>query len=110
MPDRALHFCAEPGCSALTVAPRCPAHARAREQARPNVDARRRYHTARWRALRATVLREAAYQCATCRQVAVDLVVDHIRKHEGDARRFWDRANLQALCPACHGRKTQAGA
>jgi 5-methylcytosine-specific restriction endonuclease McrA len=28
--------------------------------------------------------------------------VDHITPHRGDDRLFWDRENLQALCPTCH--------
>ena len=38
-----------------------------------------------------------------------DIQVDHIRPHAGDAALFFNRANLQALCLACHARKTQAG-
>jgi 5-methylcytosine-specific restriction enzyme A len=29
-------------------------------------------------------------------------VVDHIRPHRGDSGLFWDKANHQALCKACH--------
>lgn len=34
--------------------------------------------------------------------------VDHIRPHKGDLRLFWDSTNWQALCKACHSRKTMA--
>jgi len=109
MPDRAPHFCAIPGCAVLTARRHCPAHAVDREHARPNWDVRRWYRTPRWKALRTRVLREAAYQCAGCGQVALALEVDHVAKHSGEPTRFWDRANLQALCRACHQRKTQRG-
>jgi len=109
MPDQAPHFCSVPGCPEVTTAPRCPAHAAQAEQARANYAVRRWYRTPRWKALRAQVLREAAYVCADCRQVVAQLAVDHVVKHGGDPRLFWDRANLQALCGRCHGRKTTRG-
>ena len=70
---------------------------------------RRWYRTPPWRALRAQILRAQGYQCAECKQVVAALEIDHIAKHDGDPRRFWDRANLQALCRSCHQRKTQRG-
>jgi 5-methylcytosine-specific restriction protein A len=109
MPARLPHFCAMPGCGALTLRRRCPVHELAAEQARPNIAVRRWYRTKEWRALRTRVLREQAYQCAACGQVAAGLDVDHIKRHEGLRARFWDRANLQALCRPCHSRKTQRG-
>jgi len=109
MPDRSPHFCAEPSCGALTLARRCLAHAAGQERARPNVDVRRWYRTPAWSTLRRAVLLDAAYQCAVCRQITPRLEVDHIVKHHGDRARFWDRANLQALCRKCHQTKTQRG-
>jgi len=79
------------------------------EHSRPNYDLRAWYRTPRWKALRALVLREALYQCAECGQILLALEVDHIRKHDGSPVRFWDRANLQALCRTCHQRKTMKG-
>ena len=104
-----LHLCAVPGCPALTHAARCATHAQQAEQARPNWTVRRWYRTARWRALRARVLRDACYSCAACGQVVTALDVDHKIRHDGDAGRFWDRGNLQALCRTCHQAKTQRG-
>jgi len=109
MPDRAPHYCATPGCPTITARRHCPAHAVAREHARPNWDVRRWYRTPRWKALRTRVLREAAYQCAACGHVCLTLEVDHVTKHHGDLTQFWDRANMQALCRSCHSRKTQLG-
>jgi 5-methylcytosine-specific restriction protein A len=33
-------------------------------------------------------------------------VVDHIVPHRGREQLFWDESNWQALCKACHDRKT----
>ena len=33
-------------------------------------------------------------------------VVDHKAPHKGDKTLFWDSNNWQALCKACHDRKT----
>ena len=104
-----MQYCAQPGCSVLVARGRCAAHAVQREHARPNLEARKWYDTKPWQRLRARVLAESAYQCAACGRVQRRLEVDHIVKHDGDRRRFFDRANLQALCPACHTRKTTRG-
>jgi 5-methylcytosine-specific restriction enzyme A len=109
MPHRAPRFCLEPGCSQLVTDVRCPAHTVPGERLRPNLLLRRWYRTPAWKALRARILREQAYQCAECRRVTIRLDVDHITPHQGDQARFWDRANLQALCRMCHTRKTRRG-
>jgi 5-methylcytosine-specific restriction endonuclease McrA len=100
-----MPYCVAPGCAAIVPRGRCRAHTVRRE----NAVTRRWYYTARWMALRAEVLREALYTCGICGQVQQRLEVDHIRKHHGDPGRFWDKANLQALCPTCHHAKTQRG-
>ncbi len=63
------------------------------------------YKTARWQRLRWSVLVDALFTCAMCRRVESLtrlLVADHVRPHRGDEALFWDRANLQCLCKACH--------
>lgn len=90
---------------------RCATHAQQKERARPNADVRRWYHTARWQRLRLLVLREQPL-CPLCREqgryvAATD--VDHDVPHRGDHARFWDRANLVALCHAHHSAKTRRG-
>jgi 5-methylcytosine-specific restriction protein A len=109
MPQRPLQLCAVPGCGTYVRAGRCAPHAVALEYTRRNRDVRKWYYTAAWIHLRQVVLSDAAYTCASCGQVRADLDVDHIVKHEGDPARFWDVANLQALCAACHTRKTGRG-
>jgi 5-methylcytosine-specific restriction enzyme A len=86
-------------------------HARTYEAQRPNAAIRGWYHTPRWRALRAQVLREEPW-CSECEHDRVRMAstdVDHITPHEGDATLFWDRRNLQSLCHGHHSRKTRAG-
>jgi len=79
------------------------------EHTRPNRDVRKWYYTVAWAHLRQQVLTDAAYTCAQCGMVQAWLDVDHIVKHNGDPARFWDRANLAALCKRCHSAKTQQG-
>ena len=93
-----MQYCGQPGCSVLVRRGYCAKH-----------NVKGWYCRARWRHLRARVLVEAAYQCAQCGQVQQQLEVDHIAKHGEDPARFYDRANLQALCPVCHVAKTKRG-
>ena len=95
-----MQYCAQPGCSTLVVRGYCPRHAHHR----------RPYYSSSWKALRQEVITDQASACAHCGVVQARLEVDHITPHAGDALRFWDRANLQALCPSCHVAKTKAGA
>ena len=47
--------------------------------------------------------------CAACNDKGIvkgAQVVDHIKRHEGDRKLFWDNKNWQALCKPCHDRKT----
>ena len=109
MPSRFPHACAEPGCSALVLGRRCPAHAAAKEHQRRNYDIRREYRKPQWKALRREILRDVAYTCHECQRISLELEIDHVVKHDGDPGRFWDRVNLQALCRTCHQRKTARG-
>ncbi|TCK37987.1 HNH endonuclease [Paraburkholderia sp. BL8N3] len=62
------------------------------------------YNTSQWRKLRAAQL-HAHPVCLMCLAQGFDVkatVVDHIRPHKGDTRRFYDPANLQSLCKTCH--------
>ena len=104
-----MQYCAQPGCSVLVPQGRCRSHAVQQEHSRDNYAIRRWYRTSRWRRLRAQVLVEAAYECAECRTVQVELEVDHMVKHHGQRALFWSRQNLQALCPICHRHKTARG-
>lgn len=95
-----MQFCLEPGCPRLVTHGRCTLHAK------DNVAVRRWYRTVRWRRLREQVLSEAMYTCARCGHTQINLQVDHVQPHGGHMECFWNRANLQALCPSCHTAKT----
>lgn len=113
MPTAARRACVVQGCAHTQPCPDHPRHLAptqtyaARKVAEPW---RRLYHTARWRRLRREVL-QASPLCGDCQaegRVTAATDVDHRIPHRGDTRRFYDRHNLQALCRACHSRKTAA--
>lgn len=102
--------CKWPGCPSLTEGRFCPAHEKSDRRA---VDNRRgsaasRGYDHRWQRYRADYLRRHPL-CAACEkqgQVAAATVVDHITPHRGDKELFWNQANHQPLCKACHDSKT----
>ena len=111
MPGKALRPCRVNGCAAYAGpgSSMCERHRRESEAARRS-DRCLWYSSARWARERGAFLR-ANPLCAECaRQGRVRAAgqVDHIRPHRGDAGLFWDRDNWQALCAACHSRKTAA--
>lgn len=55
-----------------------------------------------WRALRAEVLADAGHRCQLCGAVASE--VDHIVPRAAGGSH--GKANLRALCSACHGSVT----
>ena len=75
---------------------------------------RKWYKTARWRALRWSVLVRDCFTCQWpgCGRIEPDtskLVADHRRPHRGDEMLFWDEDNLWTLCSGCHsGAKQRA--
>lgn len=106
-----MRFCATPGCAATVPKGHCPTHARVREAGRYNAQMRKLYASPRWFRLRAQVLQDdpLCRECQAQGRVEPGVDVDHIVPHRGDLARFWNRENLQALCHACHSRKTQRG-
>src|SRR5688572_14703952 len=109
-----LHPCpCSPACPVLLPrgVTRCRAGAVKYEHQRQNYDVRRWYRTARWKHLRTQVLREQPI-CITCQeegQVTPTTDVDHIEKHYGNERLFFQRAKLQGLCKSHHSAKTARG-
>lgn len=91
-----------------------PAHMPSPEQGRRDYDARRgsaraRGYTHAWD-LASVRFRQAHPLCAMCEREGVATaatVVDHIVPHRGDAGKFWDEANWQALCQPHHDREKQ---
>ena len=51
----------------------------------------------------------AMAECVRQGRVTPASVVDHVVPHRGDAGRFWDQDNWEALCKTCHDRKTASG-
>ena len=87
--------CTSPGCPKLTP---CAVHAAPAWKHASTAD---RGYGWQWARLRASVLREEPC-CAHCGRAAT--TVDHVRpKARGGTD---ERENLQALCAACHTRKT----
>ena len=65
------------------------------------------YKLARWQRLRMQVFIRDTFTCQMpeCGRIEGDtsrLICDHKQPHRGDARLFWDEANLQTLCKPCH--------
>ena len=105
MPQKPKSECTRPGCHNLTARGACTscAAAEALEYNRNRPQAERRlFKSARWKKLRAHVLRRSPI-CESCQRVpATD--VDHIvPRAQGGTHAT---SNLQALCKACHSRKT----
>ena len=66
---------------------------------------RKWYNSARWKALRWDVLVDAMFTCARCKRIEANtslLVADHMVAHRDDEDLFFNPANLQCLCKACH--------
>lgn len=62
--------------------------------------------TVRWRVLRAAVLERDGFKCAAC-GASGRLEIDHVKPDRTNPERAFDPANCQALCRACHSRKTR---
>lgn len=103
------------------VSGRCAAHAQARDRRRGT--ARQRGYTAKWDRASRRFLRRyplcgmrpegQAPVLSVCHaegRVTASTDVDHVVPHRGDQGLMWDeRGNWQALCGACHKRKTGLG-
>ncbi|BAQ16926.1 hypothetical protein [Methyloceanibacter caenitepidi] len=68
------------------------------------------YKTKRWRQLRlAQLRRHPMCQCPHCKEKGLPAeVVDHIERHAGDRKLFFDRRNLQSMAKECHDRFKQS--
>ena len=63
----------------------------------------------RWRAIREQHLREhpLCVECMKHNRITPAKEVDHIVPRRDAPERAFDPANLQSLCPTCHGQKTR---
>src|SRR5689334_8855121 len=112
MPWAAKSPCVIPGCGQhAQYRGRCSTHMKGMEQERPNVDARKWYHTRRWELLKAQVRAEepCCGMCLTEGQAVPGTQTDHIVPHRGNEALFFNRQNLQNLCEHHHSLKTQSG-
>lgn len=114
-----LHVCAYPGCQeAIPLSDKyCARHKeKGKEQAAEREARRKRFkgssaergYGSKWRKRRAAFLKEHPL-CEEClkRGLLVKATdVDHIIPHRGNQKLMWDQNNWQALCHACHSRKT----
>ena len=98
--------CPVPGCPALVTRGRCPAHARqaSRNQNAGRVTGPTQRYGREWPAIRRRVLAECP-ACQMCGWPAT--LVHHVVEWPAGSH---DRANLAALCAACHNRVHQRGA
>jgi 5-methylcytosine-specific restriction endonuclease McrA len=60
----------------------------------------------RWPALRVAALRRDGFKCRAC-GASGRLEIDHIEPVRTHPELAFDLSNLQALCAACHSRKTR---
>lgn len=116
MPSRPLRPCAQPGCSELVEKGYCEKHKKARLRDDRAYDRRRgtaasRGYGYRWQKYRDLFLKQPENVfCVKCLEKDIyELAteVDHITPVSGpDDPGFYDPANHQPLCHACHSRKT----
>ena len=113
MPRKLKTPCSHPSCPALVEAGErfCEKHRKAhyKQQDRDRGSASERGYGARWRRARAYFLKRnvLCVECLRGGQTTAATVVDHIVPHKGNYGLFWDSENnWQALCEACHNRKT----
>jgi 5-methylcytosine-specific restriction endonuclease McrA len=60
----------------------------------------------RWKSLRFQALRRDGFKCRTC-GASGRLEIDHVQPVRTHPELAFELANLQALCAACHSRKTR---
>ncbi|OSQ35034.1 HNH endonuclease [Thalassospira sp. MCCC 1A01428] len=112
MPALPRKPCAFARCGRLTEPGQrhCQLHKRERQvrQDKERGTAANRGYGYKWQKARVGFLKHHPL-CCRCEQaglVVAAAVVDHIKPHRGDMVLFWDRANWQSLCTACHNTKT----
>lgn len=113
MPVEPKTICTYPACRQLIpsgTGGRCEQHKRPARQRQPDTrpSSRERGYSTAWDKASRAYRREHPL-CVAC--LARGIVkpsehTDHVVPHEGDEGRFWDVGNWQALCAACHTRKT----
>ncbi len=74
----------------------------------PTRSRKRLYDCNRWKAASRHYLSRhpICYYCQWMGLHSPSVHTDHIRRHQGNAQLFWNRANWQPLCADCHAHKT----
>ena len=117
MANKALRFCAHPGCSELVTSGYCEEHKAQKEEEIKEQDRKRdrgrassaeRGYDNKWRKARRAYLHKhpLCVQCQKDGKITPATVVDHIIPHKGDMKLFWDKSNWQSLCKRHHDIKT----
>jgi len=116
-----MSYCLQPKCGALVERGYCRDHQR--QGSAWKGTAHSRGYTSRWRQ-RADDFRRRYRLCGMRPDGQAPVMsrchdegratrascVDHVVPHRNDARLFWDEhGNWQAMCDACHARKTASG-
>lgn len=108
MPTKPMVPCKHPGCPELVPAGQkyCERHKALHPEAVRS--AAGRGYNSRWQKVRKRYLQShpLCEECMKQGRYTKATVVDHIVPHRGDQKLFWDESNWQALCKACHDRKT----
>ena len=112
MPRAPLKPCAWHGCPALTDRTYCEEHRKAAHkeyrQNRHDVEETRFYGSARWKKIRAMIMKRdggLCQQCAREGKITPADMVDHIVEIK-DGGCATCEENLESLCNACHAKKT----
>jgi hypothetical protein len=74
-----------------------------------DTETRKLHKTARWQALRWSVLTRDLFTCQICGRIEGDtskLVCDHVKPHRGNVEMFW-AGPFQTLCKPCHDGQKQ---
>lgn len=68
------------------------------------------FYNSKWQGARADYLARhpLCVMCQTAGRLTPATVVDHVVPHKGDASRFWDQSNWQALCAPHHNSAKQS--
>ncbi len=105
-PNRPCRF---PGCPALSASSYCDKHRSERTRYdRERGSSTERGYDSRWRRYSKQRLREhpLCEECQRQGRLTAAAVTDHIIPHRGDMTLFWDAANHESKCIACHNRKS----
>ena len=108
MPYASLRECTYPSCHVLVKGGRCAAHI-TKEHVQRDTDVKRLYNSPRWQAMRKSQLTKEPW-CVDCLSKLAKYVfatdADHIVRHNGNPKLFFDETNLQSLCHYHHSSKT----